>query len=201
MGKRGMKPRPASERFHGKYAIDPETGCWNWTGYVAEHGYGTIGETVAPGRSRSLYAHRISYEIHKGPIPEGLVVDHMCNNRRCVNPDHLQAITHRENVLRSPHPLFARRRVGLCIRGHDMTDPTNVYIRPDNGRKMCKACTRIRQRERDRAAGIPEKSPPRCGTYSGSVAHARRKEPCCEACRSAATEYHRQRRARVRAAS
>jgi hypothetical protein len=199
VGKRIYTRTPLAERFHTKYEVDPETGCWNWTANIAPQGYGRIGAD-APDYT-TLYAHRVSYELHKGPIPEGLVVDHMCNNRQCVNPDHLQAITHKANIERSPAPHIQRWIAQRCVRGHDMADPANVYVRKDTGRRQCKACIRIRSEASARAAGVPERTPPRCGTYSGAVAHSRRKEPSCAECRAAATEYHRQRRARLREAS
>lgn len=148
MGKRGPKIRPPSERFHEHYEVNPATGCWDWTATVTDRGYGTIGETVAPGKSRSIYAHRLSYEMHHGPIPAGLVVDHVCDNRRCVNPDHLQLLTSKQNILRSSAPEIRRRWLGQCIRGHDLNDPDNVYVRPDNGRKQCRECIRVRWREK-----------------------------------------------------
>jgi len=67
-------------------------GCWIWTGPRHSGGYGTLG---VEGEKR--YAHRVSHELHIGPIPEGLVIDHICRNKICVNPDHLQAVTNKEN--------------------------------------------------------------------------------------------------------
>lgn len=200
MGRRGAKPRPASERFHSKYEVDPTTGCWNWTAARGDHGYGTIGETVAPMKSKTLLAHRLSFEMHKGPIPEGLVVDHMCNNRACVNPNHLQAITHWENINRSPSPEIQRRLANRCIRGHDLTDQANVYIRLDTGRRQCKPCERIRaEAARRRAGAMPQKRGVECGTYSGAIAHYRRKETPCDPCRAAQAEYRKDYQRRKRA--
>jgi len=73
-----------------------EDGCWAWTGATAGPGYGQFG--------RNGLAHRVAYERAFGPIPEGMEIDHLCRNRRCVNPDHLDAVSHEENLRRSGHP-------------------------------------------------------------------------------------------------
>lgn len=87
---------PAESRFWKYVAKDAETGCWNWTGGTTK-GYGSF---THPGRKK-CYAHRYSWELHRGTIPDGLVIDHLCRNTRCVNPDHLEPVTQQENVRRS----------------------------------------------------------------------------------------------------
>lgn len=72
-----------------------ESGCWVWSGSPSTRGYGKI--TVA---GTIFYAHRFMYELHVGPIPDGLYIDHLCRNKMCVNPDHLEPVTHRENLMR-----------------------------------------------------------------------------------------------------
>jgi hypothetical protein len=87
--------RPAIERLREKYIVDKFTGCWLWQGYHQPNGYGKFSYNGQP-----RYAHRVSYELHVGPIPNNLVIDHLCGNTRCVNPDHLEAVTQQTNIIR-----------------------------------------------------------------------------------------------------
>jgi hypothetical protein len=141
---------PPSERFHDKYAVDAETGCWNWTAAVNNKGYGRIGAQCIDGKPRGMvYAHRVSYEMHHGPIPDGLVIDHLCRNRRCVNPAHLEAVTYRENALRGEAPMVLVYLLNRCPRGHDMSD---AYVRPDNGKRQCRTCIKERGKRQRRSS-------------------------------------------------
>ena len=85
------------ERLETKYEPEPMSGCWIWTAGVAGHGYGYVWHE---GRMRR--AHAVVYEHLVGPVPEGKELDHRCRVRRCVNPDHLRPVTHRENIQASP---------------------------------------------------------------------------------------------------
>lgn len=94
--------RPLSERV--ERMVDRTDGCWIWTGHVGKRGYGTVmGE-----RRKPLLAHRVMYEKYVGPIPDGLQLDHLCRNRKCVNPKHLEPVTTQENTRRG---WVARRQV------------------------------------------------------------------------------------------
>jgi len=105
--------------------------CWHWTGAKNNLGYGQL---RVEGRTR--YAHRVFYEDFIGPIPEDREIDHLCRNPSCVNPAHLEPVTHRENMRRAIQKT-------VCKRGHPYDD---VYIRPDNGARQCRACRRERER-------------------------------------------------------
>lgn len=112
-----------------------ENGCWDWVGAVHTNGYGLFWNNKKLRR-----AHRVFYEMTRGPIPKGLVIDHLCRNKLCVNPDHLEAVTQKENLSRGGGPIPAYARRTHCHRGHALT-PDNRY-RSDPSRR-CRACHRI----------------------------------------------------------
>jgi hypothetical protein len=106
-------------------------GCWLWTASIKTTGYGQI-----KGGDKMLLAHRVAYELVNGPIPVGMSIDHLCRVRSCVNPEHLEVVSMAENVRRATVKSH-------CLRGHEFT-PENIYHRPDNHRRQCRACVRIR---------------------------------------------------------
>lgn len=149
-------PRPSREqRFMAK--VDRSGECWLWTGFVMKkEGYGRFG---VEGRKVAL-AHRWSYEHFVGPIPEGLELDHLCRVRRCVRPDHLEPVTHRENTLRGLAPIVLgtrQRAVTHCPKGHPYDGANTIYRK--TGARRCRECTRmdsarrnvLRKRERHEA--------------------------------------------------
>lgn len=103
--------KPLAQRLLTKYSTDPDTGCWNWTGHTYPDGYGRIREFGS--EKRFVRAHRVSYQHFHGPVPDGLVVMHKCDNKRCINPDHLEVGTSAQNV-RDAH---ARGLVTHMYRG------------------------------------------------------------------------------------
>ncbi len=118
------------ERFWAK--VDKaESGCWNWTASLRNGGYGQfrVGDVVN-------LAHRFYYEHVRGPVPVGLELDHLCRNRTCVNPDHLEPVTHTENMQR------ATRLQTHCRQGHEFR-PDNLYINKRGGsraHRVCRTC-------------------------------------------------------------
>ena len=132
------------DRILVKIALNVDTGCWEWTASRNNRGYGKIGVGGAAGGMQ--YAHRVVYELLVGPIPERHEIDHLCRVRHCVNPEHMETVTHAENVARSMHPNIVAHRTGVCVSGlHEMTGD-NLYINPGSGLRCCRACRDIRRR-------------------------------------------------------
>lgn len=124
--------------FFSQINKNGDNGCWLWQGKKDNLGYGRYG--------KQYRAHRWSYEYHKGPIPEGLQIDHLCRNRACVNPDHLEAVTKKENTLRSLAPTAINARKTHCYKGHPF-DERNTYVTPE-GWRTCRACKNEKHRRR-----------------------------------------------------
>jgi hypothetical protein len=125
------------ERFWAK--VDKTESCWLWTASCNGGGYGMFRDAVMERRAD---AHRFSYEFHVGAIPAGLVLDHLCRNRNCVNPEHLEAVTQRVNVHRG---LRGPANVTHCPQGHPYEGENVIYA--TDGARKCRACNRIRNRE------------------------------------------------------
>ncbi len=118
----------------GRYLVD-ENGCWNWQGHIDKHGYGTC------RWAGTRFAHRAVFLILSGPIPKGDEIDHLCKNRRCVNPSHLEAVSASENRRRAQ--ASHRNRVKThCIRGHVFSGYNKVEEKGPNGepRRRCRTC-------------------------------------------------------------
>jgi len=124
---------------------EPMSGCWLWLGSERSNNYGCFCKNGG-----NYPAHRASYEIYVGPIQDGLVIDHLCRNTWCVNPDHLEPVTRLENLMRGFRPLKQPRgfycgpRHNLnkthCARGHELSG-SNLLVRKC-GRRQCRECHR-----------------------------------------------------------
>lgn len=126
------------QRFWAKVA--KTDACWLWTAAKDQYGYGLFSSTSKMG------AHRWAYERLVGPIPKGLVIDHLCRTRACVNPAHMEAVTNKENILRGESLSAQRGRQTHCKYGHEFT-PENTYVRP-GGHRDCRVCLRRRDQKR-----------------------------------------------------
>lgn len=150
---------PVADRFWAKVDKDgpvpvhrPDLGpCWVWTAGRFDSGYGAFGI----GGGKLLRAHRYAYEQVVGPIPAGLVLDHLCRNHPCVNPAHLEPVTDQENLLRGTGAPARNARKTHCKHGHEFT-PENTHLDKD-GYRACRACWAIRAvAKRERAVRPPD---------------------------------------------
>jgi len=132
-GRVTLLPTPSpEERFWGKVARGDSDECWLWSGALNEHGYGLLWLN-----GRQVRAHRYAYELLVGPIPKRLTLDHLCRNRSCVNPAHLDPATLRENILRGVGITAQAARKTHCKNGHPFDETNTIYERA--GRR-CRTC-------------------------------------------------------------
>lgn len=121
-----------------------DSGCWEWQLHITWNGYGRAARPkfLMTNRCRVIEAHRLSYMAFKGDIPPGMHIDHLCSNRKCVNPEHLEPVTHLENVRRSAaRGKYKKARTG-CVRGHG---ETAMIPNGKNGKRTCGLCRRANQ--------------------------------------------------------
>lgn len=154
---------PVADRFWAK--VDKSGDCWVWTSSLYRFGYGQF----FLSRGKSISAHRYAYEALVGPVPQGLELDHLCHtrdlscpggwtcpHRKCVNPAHLEPVTHAENMARGRNAGRTRMGDTHCQHGHEFT-PENTYRRP-NGSRQCRACRAAHRRSyrtKSEAASLP----------------------------------------------
>lgn len=118
--------------------IDHGTGCWEYAGTIRRYGYFSVKE--GDGKCHTRLAHRVSYRFFNGELISGMVIDHTCKNKVCVNPDHLRQVTTRFNVIdNSIGPCSENSKKTHCKRGH-LFDDKNTYFIKGNGGRMCRKC-------------------------------------------------------------
>lgn len=126
--------------------VKDDNGCWIWTGTPNGAGYGWAGAELV---------HRVTFKHHKGPIPEGKEIDHLCRVRMCCNPDHLEAVPHRENCMRSPFTLaYINSAKTRCPHGHEYSPANTAVYMIKNGTariRVCRTCRRNQARRRSNA--------------------------------------------------
>ena len=150
---------PPEEIFWRQVMTEPNSGCWLWIGSLNHKGYGLI--QFGPRSNRCIMSvHRFAYEHWRGPIADGLELDHICRVRCCANPLHLEQVSHRENILRGQAPSAQNARRTHCKHGHALT-PQNIYEPSPSSpnARICRICTkrrndlrrdqRLRGRDRD----------------------------------------------------
>lgn len=129
--------------FLQKVPSRPAEGCWPWAGAMTRNGYGTFWVGAQCWR-----AHRYAFSVYRGPIPDGLVIDHLCRNRRCVNPEHLEAVTQSTNLARGDGLVSAQNARTHCPRGHALVPGNLDLTQVKAGKRSCKRCKADAQRAR-----------------------------------------------------
>lgn len=126
----------ATTRFWKK--VDKTSTCWNWTGARTSGGYGNFSIVAVRKNQDWIVAHRYAYQQLIGPVPDGMDLDHLCRNRRCVNPAHLEAVSRRENLLRGNTLIAKQIKQTECKRGHSLSGK-NLQI-TSQGKRNCRTC-------------------------------------------------------------
>lgn len=189
------------ELIHSRCEVDSETGCWNWTGSVNKANRRAV--------YNSKYAYRISYEIFVGPIPDGLQINHHCDNGICVNPEHIYAGTHQDNI----NDMYRRGRgfipdpprgenhhlghADAVVQAARQRCAEGLMTKAEIAAEFGVTVSAVKQWAAGKTRGLEpiqmrdERFAPRppCGTRAGYCAHLKRKEPRCEPCLQANRQY------------
>lgn len=126
------------ERFL-KSVREGKNGCIEWTGTKDDRGYGTISATPRKNLKKNIKAYRLSYRLFNGKLQRGLVIDHICRNKSCVNPKHLRQVSYRDNIINSDSCFATNARKTICKRGHSLMDKDNL-LKSKNNTRHCKKC-------------------------------------------------------------
>lgn len=148
----------AIARFWAK--VTKQDGCWLWSGAPDAYGYSRFTLT----HSKTVKAHRVAYELVVGPIPDGLVIDHLCKNRACVNPAHMEPVKSGVNVMRGDSLQAKNAAKQHCPKGHPY-DEENTYVQK-KGSRCCRECGRARNREYHRTGRRKPRLPLHAGATS-----------------------------------
>jgi hypothetical protein len=131
------------ERFL-KFISVNNNGCWEWNGFIDKHGYGKF--TL---KNKCYFSHRVSFDIFVKKLNKELVIDHICKNRKCCNPEHLREVTAKINVTKNSESFVAyNKKKTHCPKGHELVYP-NIYSH--DGRRRCKICNLSKAKERRNA--------------------------------------------------
>ena len=178
------RPISIADRIERMTMPEPNSGCLLWTGAVNSRGYGST--TAGPGKRGTVQVHRAAFELARGPIPDGLVLDHLCRVRLCINPHHLEPVTEKENILRGSGVGAINARRTHCLLGHSYDSVDS------NGRRQCRRCVLRLMREGHRRRN------PRQQCREGYVKHSfivrgvqDARSPVCVRCGAARPTYER----------
>lgn len=186
MNKKGAAVQSTEERFWSK--VNRTETCWEWTAGKKPAGYGAFADGYT-----TVLAHRFAYQMLVGPVPPGLHLDHLCRNRACVNPDHLEPVTTQENTRRGEAGGKWQRQITHCPQGHPY-DAVNTYL-DKLGHRNCRECMRASNRESARRRRLklgPKPKPTHCRAGHEYTAESTYVNPndgfrACRICRSLRT--------------
>ncbi len=132
------------EKFLSRIRVNQLSGCWNWVGSINVYGYGMLYLKSGKPKHVGVYAHRFSYDLFNGPIIKDLVVDHICRNRACVNPEHIRSVTRTINTIENSEGASAKNKIKrACIRGHEFNEQ-NTYRYISKKGYACRSCIACR---------------------------------------------------------
>lgn len=136
-------------RFLSKITFNYQNNCWEWVGRLSVYGYGMFDSRTIHKSKRIWMAHRISYALFRNlELMEDNVLDHLCRNRKCVNPEHLEIVSRRENVIRGNTIARKHMLTTHCPKGHEYTMDNLLKANLRRGQRCCRECNRLKAKER-----------------------------------------------------